>query len=551
MEALKREGELLESLRHPNIISFREIIEEGATLAVVHEYAPGRSLAESVLRERATIGEALRMLEALLEALASAHELGLVHGDLNPSGVLIYPNSKIRIADFGIARLLSRGQTVPETPFLGTLAYTAPERFHGEVTLSADLYALGLLVFEMLSGRRACPETEQDRCRAWHEGAGVSAIRAIRPDAPPWLDVLLAKTAARRSEDRPWSAEIALELFRTLRRRSSGPLVSLALPHSPAPDDDIDESEVTDPGLVERPGAGLEPGQSLDEVTDPGGLQPAPSSPVVGGMPDLVASASLEPAVEQEPDPEPCTHESPEASPLTAAIRVEAAPSAAPAKVPPTKPGKTGRSWFVWAVFVLAFLLLAGGGLAIRLLISESIPPGARPQGTAGESTETPRIVTVEPLMNPSETVVAAPSPLAAVPSGATGAQPIVEELAEGGASLKTEEATSSKAQPGATPASDARASGRQTLRASAPSPTAPRAPVRGSIAFDSKPSGAEVFVDGRRAGQTPLESIALDPGDHRISVRKEGYQSREYNITIVAGRESYWAPVVLSPASP
>jgi len=150
-----REAEILGRLAHPNIVRRIAMVEAEQRWHIIMEYVPGGSLRD-LLRgsPRLPLGRSLQIALEVADALARAHHLGVVHRDLKPENVLLAADGTPRLSDFGLARGLESSITRSGV-LLGTLAYVSPEALSdGEVDARADLWALGVILFEMLSGER-------------------------------------------------------------------------------------------------------------------------------------------------------------------------------------------------------------------------------------------------------------------------------------------------------------------------------------------------------------------------------------------------------------
>ena len=140
-------------LAHPNIVNVFDQGQEGALTYIVMEYLPGITLRELLQDFGAlTVGQTLDIVTAVLNGLDAAHTAGIVHRDLKPENVLLADDGRIKIADFGLARA-STHNTATSQALLGTIAYLSPELIsRGEADLRSDIYALGIMMFEMLTG---------------------------------------------------------------------------------------------------------------------------------------------------------------------------------------------------------------------------------------------------------------------------------------------------------------------------------------------------------------------------------------------------------------
>jgi serine/threonine-protein kinase len=171
----EREAQVLAQLQHPNIASIYGLEESGGVRALVMELAPGEDLAERLKRGPLPVDEALAVARQIAEALEAAHEKGIVHRDLKPANVKVTPDGRVKVLDFGLAKAmapasgaasLTNSPTLMNSPtltsagtrvgvILGTAAYMAPEQAKGQaVDRRADIWAFGVVLYEMLSGRR-------------------------------------------------------------------------------------------------------------------------------------------------------------------------------------------------------------------------------------------------------------------------------------------------------------------------------------------------------------------------------------------------------------
>ncbi|MBL9089266.1 MAG: protein kinase [Planctomycetia bacterium] len=177
-ERFLREAQALQAIDHPNVVRIRAVGEEGGTPYAVMDFVAGPDLATLLLREGAMSPcRALRIAAGVARGLEAIHLEGIVHRDLKPHNILVAPDDRPVIADFGVARSMSATRMTMTGRFVGTPAYMAPEQFDDEApTFTVDLYALGAILHEMLAG--AAPFAGRD---------AISTIRAIREQPPPRL----------------------------------------------------------------------------------------------------------------------------------------------------------------------------------------------------------------------------------------------------------------------------------------------------------------------------------------------------------------------------
>jgi serine/threonine-protein kinase len=169
----EREAQLLASLNHPNIAAIHGLADAAGTYALVLELVPGETLAERIDKGPLPLDETLRIARQIIEAVDAAHEQGIVHRDLKPANIKITPDGKVKVLDFGLAKLAETSSGgLSATPaqmatvtspalmtgvgmVLGTAAYMSPEQARGQLTdKRADIWAFGCIVYEMLTGRR-------------------------------------------------------------------------------------------------------------------------------------------------------------------------------------------------------------------------------------------------------------------------------------------------------------------------------------------------------------------------------------------------------------
>ncbi len=155
-ERFRREAEILQQFRHPNIVRFLALGRFQGTSYFAMEYVPGETL-EQMLKRRGPLPwrEVVELGIQTCEALQYAHEHGVVHRDLKPSNLMITEKGQVKLTDFGIAKDLDATALTATGRTLGTAAYMAPEQIRGtpEVSHKTDLYSLGVVLYQMLVGR--------------------------------------------------------------------------------------------------------------------------------------------------------------------------------------------------------------------------------------------------------------------------------------------------------------------------------------------------------------------------------------------------------------
>lgn len=199
-----REAEVAKRLRHPDIVAIHAAGEAGGFLWIAMELVPGCSLERYVQPRRLLPpAVALGIGVRVARALAHAHAIGVVHRDVKPSNVLVdLAAGSVKLMDFGVARLHDASRTRTEV-MLGTPAYMAPEQLSGAAAdARSDLYALGVLLFELLTGRR--PHASASLGELLRQVAVEPApdLRSFRPELPQTLADELARLLAKRPADR-------------------------------------------------------------------------------------------------------------------------------------------------------------------------------------------------------------------------------------------------------------------------------------------------------------------------------------------------------------
>ena len=208
-ERFRREALLAAQISHPNMAGVFDYVQEHDRPGIVMEFVDGETLAERLARDgMLDSGEAVRIGSALLAALQSAHDAGIVHRDVKPGNVMLTANGGVKVTDFGIARATS-DHTLTETGMvIGTAHYLAPEQVSGDpATPSSDLYSVGAILYEMLGGRRPF-EAETPLAVAMKRLAEEPApLRSIRPNLSPAVADVVGRALAREPSGRYSSAD--------------------------------------------------------------------------------------------------------------------------------------------------------------------------------------------------------------------------------------------------------------------------------------------------------------------------------------------------------
>ncbi len=217
-EGLQTEYLALDRLDHRAIVRFRELVVSGTQIALVMELLRGQDLFDTLEPGPLPLERAVEILSQLLDGLAHAHDQGMIHRDIKPSNVFICDDGRVKILDFGLSRAAEGTQASRSGMLSGTMQYLAPEAFDGKVAPASDIYAAGLVAWQMLAGRSACPEGSLARQMGWHCGAGVPDVRTARRDCPAWLADVVAMLVSPDLGERPADGAAALTLLREKRK---------------------------------------------------------------------------------------------------------------------------------------------------------------------------------------------------------------------------------------------------------------------------------------------------------------------------------------------
>jgi eukaryotic-like serine/threonine-protein kinase len=285
-------------LSHPNVVTVYDQGADGRTLYLAMEHVPGRTLRD-LLNERGQLSprEALDIMDGVLAGLAAAHDAGMAHRDVKPENVLLTEARAVKVADFGLARLLTGASHTKSGMIIGTAAYLAPEQVSGGMTdARTDVYSAGVMLFELLTGRQPHTGGTPLSVAYKHVNEVVPPPSSVVRGLPPALDALVALATSRDPELRPGDAGQFLRAITGVRHGL--PLGNFRVP----------------PGSSAHvpPGSGAGAG---DGTTPPPGLATPPR-----GWPDL---PSAQPGQDLVPGMVPPARQSygvPRADPVPAAV---------------------------------------------------------------------------------------------------------------------------------------------------------------------------------------------------------------------------------------
>jgi predicted ATPase len=227
LERFRREARAMARLDHPNIVAVYEVGEEDGRPFFVCQYVAGGDLREA-LREAGgplPLPRALTIAEELCAALAHAHAAGIVHRDLKPANILLTSDGTVKLGDFGLATAVDRSRLTLAGTFVGTAAYIAPEQAMGQpADARSDLYALGCVLYELLTGRPPFLGDDALAVISQHVHTAPVAPSWHNPEVSKPLETLILRLLAKAPGERPAAAhDVATELRRIVDRPTVEP----------------------------------------------------------------------------------------------------------------------------------------------------------------------------------------------------------------------------------------------------------------------------------------------------------------------------------------
>jgi len=216
----EREAKIIAQLEHPSIVPVYDVGEENDQLYFVMRYMGGGSLSERIKKGVFSVEEATQILEQIAPGMDEAHAKGFIHRDLKPGNILFDNKGTPHIADFGIAKITqSESGNVTGSGIIGTPAYMAPEQASGEsIDNRTDIYALGVLYFEMLTGRQPYQADTPMGIAIKHVTDPVPRILEANSTLPTWVEMIISTAMAKNKNDRFSSAVEMTETIKAFMR---------------------------------------------------------------------------------------------------------------------------------------------------------------------------------------------------------------------------------------------------------------------------------------------------------------------------------------------
>ncbi|HET7291330.1 MAG TPA: TonB family protein [Vicinamibacteria bacterium] len=597
IERFYHEARISGTLSHPNIVTLFDIGEEGGVPYLAMEYVEGETV--SSLVERGTKfppEKVVSLVSQVASAIDYAHSKGVIHRDIKPSNMILSEGDRVKVTDFGIAKLVDSEMTQSGT-LLGTPSYMSPEQAMGEkLDGRSDIFSLGVCAFEMLSGEQPFPGANVTSIlyklvhvepvepqslemhglvpQKWHEVFGK--VLAKKPDdryqtaaefvadlefcLGSWFGGVGAETlseasaaqavagAAREAVAAGAEAEmatqaIAAEQIRVTER--TAPMPASAVPAAGPPASKASPQEEPATVLMGAPQMATVAMPSVAKAPTVPGTRPAGAPPP--RSPEVTLKAPAPPATVKAPAVEDAATARVSVS-TAKAPRPPAPPPPAPPPPPrvappppapvPVAPGarsgapRSGISPVVVLGGAAVFFVVALGLAGYMVWKRSQAEPVPTP---VVESTPTPPPSTHPPLVATGliRVETTPPGALISVNGEARGNSPLeVPGLAVGNYEVRAElKGYDTKAETVTILAGSPHAQVSLALARSAP--------VTGSVEIVSQPAGADVTVDGNRAGQTPLADLKLRPGSHRIEITAEGHEPWSGGVNVEPGKRA------------
>jgi len=217
VERFVQEARAMAGFSHPNIVNVFDVGRMGASPYIVMEHVDGIDLRRKLQQEgRLPIGEALEIARQVAEGVGAAHRKGIVHRDIKPGNILIASDGRVKVADFGIARAMADAHHLTEPGVVwGTTAYLSPEQIRGEgATPASDVYAIGVLLYEMLTGQTPFSGEDRVAVALKHLNEPPPPLHELNPRVPPGLERLVLRMLSKDAAQRPVDANEVARLLR-------------------------------------------------------------------------------------------------------------------------------------------------------------------------------------------------------------------------------------------------------------------------------------------------------------------------------------------------
>ncbi len=217
VEKFRREAKMAAKLSHPNLVNVFDQGTDGEITFLVMEFVPGITLRDA-MNDFGLLdaSRTLEIIEPLTAGLAAAHAAGILHRDLKPENIFLDDNGTVKLGDFGLARAIT--QNTETGSVVGTVAYLSPELItRGQADARSDIYSLGVMTFEMLTGRQPSEGEQAVQIAYQHAHDRIPAPSSLQANVPPLLDEIVLWSTARNPKDRPSNAQELLPVIKRAR----------------------------------------------------------------------------------------------------------------------------------------------------------------------------------------------------------------------------------------------------------------------------------------------------------------------------------------------
>ena len=376
-ERFRHEARIQGAMDHPNIVTVHEAGESEYGLFIAMELIRGATLKDLIVGRELDAGRTLRILSQVADALDSAHEAGLIHRDIKPHNILVRAGRRDHafLADFGVTKVRGGTNLTKTGHFVGTVDYMAPEQIRGEpATRETDIYALGTVLYECLSGAVPFPKDSDVAVMYAHLADPPPTITNERPELPPQLDAVISTAMAKDPSERYSSAMRMVEAFEGALGADGQAAVSI-----PPPVETAEELGLREHGQPETAASATSP-----EATR---MAPTPAPPTeVSAAPTPAPPTEVSvvpPATEQKtPAPEtevgatpvvpaaataasaaiPAAGAATVAGASAASVATPAPPTAAEPAAAPAAPAERKPFPWIWVALGALVVALAAGG---------------------------------------------------------------------------------------------------------------------------------------------------------------------------------------------
>ncbi len=241
----KREAKAMARLNHPNIVTIHSFEIEGDRHFIIMEYVEGSNLDEDIKQSGPMpIDNIIRTALQMVDGFGYAHENGIVHRDIKPSNIMVDSSGKVKITDFGIAKILGDSKLTKTGTGAGSLHYMSPEQIEGRpIDARTDIYSLGITLYQMITGKVPFSDESEFVVMRAHLDQIPTSPSQLRSDTPPELDRIVLKMLEKKPEDRYDSMEMLARELKRLAGPVTGddrvvgaePINDLTVPMTPTP----------------------------------------------------------------------------------------------------------------------------------------------------------------------------------------------------------------------------------------------------------------------------------------------------------------------------